>query len=325
MSNDILSILSSIGKIRIEKFKDIYDTLLKLESDKEEEDKTLYSYWDILNDLEALGHCEVDYENKYIYVCPPSFTLLPNRGTPQIILAGGRDLQLIKRLQNLADKNAEKIKVTLFNHPSKNLIFPLGILIEAKSKRILEQVTKRIRVEGNMNVPSCWSLLNQNPNIRDLIDSLSYKIESEPNWKNSTFCYNRLHFKSFDCIDKVKLVNYINPYSQQQQTWIWNGTQSSIIDRNWGRYAILHHYKTSVIMFDLLNQRLAVPSSVPLPIQLAKVLTLCSGYLPRTKLLYKSNGPLKEKTMITVYERIPEAIAIEISKKLGQTLLGSSL
>lgn len=311
-----------MGKIRIEKFKKVYDTLLKHEFGEDENERLHYSYFDVLNDLEMLGHCEVDYVSRQVCICPPSFALLPNRGMPKMVLAGGRSEDIINHLHRLAGKNADKLKVTLTDHSSaNNVIFPPVICVEAKSRHILKQVTERIRAEGNISVPASWSLLSMAPSIEGIMDSLEYHKEVEPNWKKRTFCNVQLRFRLFDCLDKIKLVNYTNSMSQQQKTWIWNGNQAATIERNWGRYAVLSHYKAKVLLFDEIKQRLAVPATVPLPKELAKVAVLCSGYLPRKKLLHRQMGKLGKEARVTVYEGISGEMALEISKKLGQTLL----
>ncbi|MDP7980344.1 hypothetical protein [Bacillus multifaciens] len=322
MSNDILSILSALGKINIEKFKKIYDILLRQEFGEDEEERLDYPYFNVLNDLEMLGHCEIDYISREIYVCPPSFALLPSRGIPKVVLAGGRSEKVIDHLYRLLKKNPDKLSVTTVDSAyAKNTVFPSTIYIEAKNQRILERIAEIIGAEGNFSVPACWTLLAAVPSIQEVMDSLKYNVEAELNWKKNIFCNIQLQFRQFHCSDKVKLINYTNPISQQQQTWIWNGKQAAKIDRNWGRYVLLAHYKIRVLLFDEINQSLAVPTTVPLPKELAKASALCSGYLPRDKALIKQVGKLNKGIRVTVYEGISNEMAVEISKKLGQNLV----
>ncbi|HDX9659955.1 TPA: hypothetical protein ROY05_004666 [Bacillus toyonensis] len=326
MSNDILSFLTALGNMSIDKFKGIYDVILRREFRGSEDECSIYPYFQLLSDLEMLGHCEVDYMNRKIYVCPPSFALLPSRGLPRIVLAGGRCEDTINHLYRLAKKNPEKLSVnTVESVFTENIIFPPAIYIEAKNQKILKKVVEIIGVEGNPNTPACWSLLAVVPDLHEVIDSLEYNIEIELNWRKNTFCNLQLQFKKIQCSDKVKLINYTNPMSLQQQTWLWNEKQAAKVDRYWGRYIVLAYYKMSVLMFDEINQRLAVPVTVPLPKEVAKVAALCSGHLPREKMLIKQVGNLARGTKVTVYGGVPKQIAIEICRKLGQDLIEYNL
>ncbi|PVC67983.1 hypothetical protein C2I27_15245 [Priestia megaterium] len=326
MSNDILSVLSVIGSIKFEKFREVYDILLKHNFDQDEQQRLLYSYYDLLSDLETLGHCEVDYVNRQIYICPPSFALLPSRGLPKIILAGSRSENMIKWLIRLGNKHSDKVNVTFSEHFStKNPLFPQLICIEAKSVGVLKKVTQGIRLEGNLKIAASWNLLAASPSINDINKSLIYNKVVEPNWKKKTFSHERLYFREFECPDEIKLVNYTNPISQQQYTWIWKGDKAAPIDRRWGRYTILNHYKTKIILYDQIKQRFAIPSILPLPQQLGRAATLCTGYLPRKKVLRKQVGDLPENTNITVYDGVTEFMALEISKKLDLNLLNANL
>ncbi|MBZ5752453.1 hypothetical protein [Metabacillus rhizolycopersici] len=326
MFDDILTVLSVIGSIKLEKFREVYDTLLKHRFNEDEQQRLLYSHNDVLRDLEALGHCEVDYSNRKIYICPPSFALLPSRGLPRIVLAGGRSEKMLKRLMKLVNKNSDKVSVILSDHLSvKNPLFPQTICIEAKSIGILKQVTERIGIEGNLEIPASWCLSIASPSVNDISKSLVYSELVEPNWKKAVFCYERLYFRQFECSDEIKLVKYKNPISQQQYTWIWNGNAAATIDRGWGRYVILNNHKSRMLLFDQVKQRFAIPSTMPLPKQLARAATLCTGFLPRKKAIRKQIGYLPRETNITVYEGVTEFIALEISKKLGLDLLETNL
>ncbi|TXC92642.1 hypothetical protein FS935_00045 [Metabacillus litoralis] len=326
MFDDILTVLSVLGSIKFEKFRDVCDTLLKHYFNDDEQQRLLYNYYDIMRDLEALGHCEVDYENRIIYICPPSFALLPRRGLPRIVLAGGRSELMLKRITKLVNKNYDKVRIIFSDQLSaKNPLFPKTICIEAKSTQILKQVTERIGIEGDLKTPASWNLSITAPSVNDIYESLVYSEQFEPNWKKEVFCHENLYFRQFVCTDEIKLVKYKNPISQQQYTWIWNGNAAAKIDRGWGRYVILSRYKTDILLFDQIKQRFAIPSTIPLPKDLARAVSLCTGSLPRKKELHKQLGYLPRNTNITVYEGVNNLIALEISRKLGLNLLEANL
>jgi len=326
MFDDILTVLSVMGKVTIKKFKEVYDILLKQMFNGDEQQRLEHSYYDILRELEAMGHCEIDYTKRQVLVCPPSFALLPIRGLPRIVLAGGRSEQMINSLIRLAKKNSDKINVEFIDVPTaKNALFPKSIFVEAKSIGILKQVVKKLKLEGDLEIPASYCLLGSSPSVSEVKNALTFNYADEPNWKKTVFCRNNLYFRQFECSDEIRLVKYTNPMSQQHYIWIWLKKNAAAIDISWGRYVILHHYKSKVLLFDSVRKRFAVPSILPLPKQLSKAAIFSTGFLPRNKILRKQVGNLNENMNITVYDGVSNTLAIEISKKLGIDLLEANL
>jgi hypothetical protein len=324
--DDILSVLSVMGKISFEKFKEIYEILLKNRFNEDEQQRLIYSHYDLLRDLEAMGYCEVDYVNRKVFICPPSFALLPCMGLPKIVLSGGRTDKIVSHLSRLASKNSDKININyLEQYSAKSPLFPKTIFVEAKSLSIIKQVVDKVGLEGNIETPASFHLTMSSPNVSEIINNLRFSEMIEPNWKSMVFCRGNLYFKQFNCSDEYKLINYTNPISQQQYTWIWNKKYAANIDRDWGRYAILHHFRKKILLFDPIKQRFAVPSTTPLPKQLSRAAIFSTGYLPRYKVLRKEIGNLHEDRNLTVYEGISESLALDISKKLGLELLEANL
>ncbi|TKH04820.1 hypothetical protein FC682_11825 [Peribacillus simplex] len=326
MSDDILTVLSVMGKVTIEKFREIFDILHKQNFNEDEQQRLVYTHNDILKDLEAMGHCEVDYSKRKVFVCPPSFALLPWRGLPKIVLTGGRSVGMVNHLLRLNEKNSDKMIVRFSDlTPTKNPLFPKKIIIEGKSIGTLKQVIEKLGIEGNLEIPASNCLSISSPSISEINNLLTYNKINEPNWKKAVFCREKLHFRQFDCLDEFKLVSYTNPMSQQQYTFIWYKDSAAVIDRQWGRYFVLQHYKTNILLFDPIKKRFAVPSTIPLPKQLARAAIFSTGNLPRYKILRKQVGTVSENINITVYDGVADTLALEISKKLGQELLEAKL
>lgn len=322
MSDDILSVLSVMGKISFEKFKEIYEILLKNYFNEDEQRRLLYSHYDLLRDLEALGYCEVDYLNRKIFICPPSFALLPIMGLPKIVLSGGRSDKIVNHLSRLASKNPDKININyLEQFSAKSPLFPKTIFVEAKSLSIIKQVVDKVGLEGNIEIPASSYLALSSPNVSEIINNLQFNEMVAPNWKTMVFCRENLYFKQFYCSDEYKLTNYTSPITQQQQTWIWIKNFAANIDRDWGRFVILNHFRKKILLFDSAKQRFAVPSTTPLPKQLSRAAIFSTGYLPRYKILRNEIGNLNKDRNLTVYEGVNKSLASEISKKLDLDLL----
>ncbi|MEH7379107.1 hypothetical protein V7138_01295 [Bacillus sp. JJ1533] len=326
MSIDILTVLSVMGKVSFEKFKEVYDILLKQMFNRDEKLVLEYSHYTILRELEAMGYCEIDYIKRQVLVCPPSFALLPIRGLPRLVLAGGRSIEMVNYITRLAKKNSDKINVSFVDVPTaKNALFPKSIFVEAKNIFILKQVVKKLKLEGNIEIPASYCLLGSSPSVSEVNNALIFNYADEPNWKKTVFCRENLYFRQFETFDEIRLVKYTNPMSQQHYTWVWFNKNAAAIDISWGRYLILHYYKSKVLLFDSVRKRFAVPAILPLPKQLYKAAIFSTGILPRNKILRKQIGNLNENMNITVFDCISDTIALEISKKLGLDLLEANL
>lgn len=324
MHNDILSIMSSMSKVKLDKYKIIYDTLLQQEFYNEE--GQVQPAYEMLNQLEALGHCEVDYSQREVYVCPPSFILLPHPGLPKAVYVGGRDETIIQMLEKRVMNRPDLFQYSANPQRGNEFsFFPSSYFITSTSKNYLKQLAEKIEVECNIESPPSWKLLSITPNLKKIKDSLNYVQTKEPNWKQSFFNHELLRFVSGSRNFDIKLVAYTNPITQQQKNWLWNGETAAEVDKNWGRYIVLNRYKLQVLLYDERKQKLGVPITLPFPKYLSRVATLCSGFIPIKKELFQEVGILKKGTLMLFYEQVPPTIANQLAIKLGQSLIESNL
>lgn len=323
MINDLLVAISTFGVVNFEKFRNILDTILiNLYGDNEELKKNT-NIFDVLYNLELLGYCEIDYNKRLIYTYPPTLIQIPSSGLPKTLLIGGRSNKLIHKLQRIGEKNSEKIDVYSKNIPGKaNEYFPESIFIETINKKYFNAVSEKTKINYVPNNPLSIILLEQSIDLNSYKDNLVSSDINEPNWLKKTFSPVNLFFSNdqdTDCLD-IKLINYTNPVTNQQHTWLWLRGKAYKLNRNWGRFIVLNYYRRNVLLYDNFKQRLALPQTIKLPKPFARAAALCSGFAPRNTQLYEDIGSIKLGTVVTVFEEVSPLIAESISNKLGQKL-----
>lgn len=279
--------------------------------------------YEFLSYLESLGHCEIDFKRRMVAICPPTVALIPSYGLPKAVLAGARDEETITRLSHLAS-NESNFQLTIAPASSDGNI-PQRILIEATSISILRQVSKKLEAVSILDWPVAWVLVQSAPSISDQLASLKYELRTEPDWNKRFFHYNSLSFNLSDDRADIRLGSYTNPYTQQQVTWLWNGEEAVELDRNWGRYIMLHHKKVSILLYDGTSNKLAVPVTVPLPRDFAKSVTMCSGLTSEKMELPQNAGILPQGSPVQVYDSVPYVVANELASKLGQRLVYTNI
>src|SRR5205807_5133460 len=125
---------------------------------------------------------------------------------------------------------------------------------------------------------------------------------------------------------QLYLASYKNPVNQQYVHWLWDKDRCAEVDREWGRYLILSALNCWIMPYDPKRFSLGVPSTVNLPILLARGLTLCTGRAARIHTTGKSScGSVPASTQLLVYDGVIPAIAESVSRKLGQKLVVADL
>jgi hypothetical protein len=87
MSDLLLYAVSTLGSMDISRFYMILNEIIRITRVRVPEELNLsYSRMQTLRFLDALGHCDYDYENHSISACPPNIVLLPHHGVPKVVL-----------------------------------------------------------------------------------------------------------------------------------------------------------------------------------------------------------------------------------------------
>ncbi len=99
MPERLLYSISARGKLSFINFSDSLNAIFSQVHKRFQVDMDFnYLKYQTLRFLDAMGHCEVDFEKRYIYVCPPSLILIPSFGLPKAILTGAAYSVLTGRL-----------------------------------------------------------------------------------------------------------------------------------------------------------------------------------------------------------------------------------
>lgn len=325
MSNNLLFALTSKGELRIEQFYEIFSSLCISEKVLNTIELSGFNVRSrIIRVLESLGHCEFDFEERKVFVCPPALAMLPSAGLSKAVLCGSRTPDLITELRNHVSQFSEESSFSIIPQKLYDVELPDCILIEAIDIAILEKIAKNLKIMWAANTPVAWQLINFSSSIKDLICNLKFMEESEINWPRRIFDSTSLSFSKNACGNnkRIKLVEYKNPTTKQIHHLLWRDKGCARTDRDWGRYIVLSETEKNVLLYDKKHRFLGVPSTVPLPPLLSRSLALCSGLGPFSARLSATNYSENDSgKQFMVYKNVIPQISEIISNKLNQTLI----
>ena len=281
---------------------------------------------EVVRSLESLGHCDFDFIGNRVYVAPPALVRLPCAGFPQAVLAGARSPQTLEQIKDICNSLGNHIKVE--SQPDDILsLIPRRITVQVEDIEELRKIADSLKIHFKEN-PAAWEILNFSSSLQDYLATCKWSRDTELNWQRQTFNTNSLQFDSpQDTETNIRLSQYKNPKRNTQNYYFWRDGQSTEIDRDWGRYAVLSAKHINILVYDKRKFMMVVPIGAKLPFLLERALTLCSGwYVPEyreridflAKLLPKVKG-------FSLFQAIPPQIAEMAAAKLSQTLIIQSL
>lgn len=323
MPEQLLQSIGTLGRMSLEKFYSIFDAIqLRIRPDSE------VNLQDIrrrsIRFLDALGHCEFDFDKRQVFARPPIFVTLPTSGLPKSVLTGTRTPRILSKLKEFEKCNSEDVSLINVQQVSHDYLIPSAIIIEAVNYQLLHDISQVAGINCNLTQPASWSLVNFSAEIYFVRDSLNFEIYRDLNWYKETFSTETLKFSKFRGRQNTsELISYINPISQQRYHLLWDGNNAAEVDRDWGRYIILANHGKNILLYDERRHVLAVPSTVPLPRILGRAAALCSGLAPEHANLAEASTKvgLPKNHFVDVYYSIPPVIARIIAKKLSQDLI----
>lgn len=325
MFDELLYALSTLGEASFEKYCDVVDILYREWLPGEDENFNKYKYLrhSLIRLLESLGHCEYHSEKRKIFVCPPTLILLPAGGFPKAVLAGARSKPMVSRLAKYQRLKTNRIDLKEIPQKYGQIPFPNVVYIEATNKQYLIEAAREANIDTCLEVPAAWALVNFSAGIKEVEKDLFYEEKSEPYWAKRFFSPSDLSFKPFsgELEERVRLISYKDPRTQQHHHYLWEGKAATAIDREWGRYLYLAKRNIKIILYDYRMQRLAMPSTVPLPRLLARAATLCTGHVPLASQLNRNIVGISAEKPIDIYSGITPPLAKLISEKLSQDLI----
>ncbi|MFA6371070.1 MAG: hypothetical protein WCW68_00445 [Methanothrix sp.] len=324
MHEELLQTISSLGHMSLEKFYSAFDAIqLRRNQDKDVDLHEIRRR--SIRFLDALGHCEFDFDKRRVFACPPVLVRLPSSGLPQAVLAGARTDLIMKKLKEFEKCNSGDVFLRIIPQIGLDYLLPSAIIVEALSFEHLQNLSQYSKIASCLDQPASWSLVNFSCGLEDIFETLSFETRDDRNWEDNkeTFSYENLRFSKYESRkDPIKLVSYINRINQQRFHLFWDNNRAAEVDRDWGRYILLSKFGRRALLYDKHRHILAVPSSVPLPRLLSRAAALCSGIAPEHAYLSgRSNQGLPEGQSMDVYRSISPPIAQIIAMKLSQELI----
>jgi hypothetical protein len=331
--NDIDSLLVSFLTIKgISNVKDYYEAFesvyLKRFNPEEIESHSIelsrLKRWS-LNYLDYMGILDYEYSTKRIVVNPPKFLLIPTRGGRKVLLIGGRTSELTTKIGMEAEKEGLKLSIEPKDSSLTPFILPPAIIIygfdESSGNNIelrFKSVAEACSISFDPDKLPQFRLAEFSGNIDEYTNQLTPDTRfDDSGWPARVFDFELFGFIPVDTqnIDKsFSLVEYrLTEYSFRHRLWI-NGAPYPV-NKNWGRYIILNHFRKEIIFNDRERDIIAIPAALPLPRLISEAMTLFSGKAPK-RIFLEINGI---RTWFNVYENIPPIFATNYFRKVGQT------
>lgn len=286
--------------------------------------------------LEALGHCNLDFEggDSTIYTRRPSLDRLPTGGSPRAVLTGARSMETTSLLAAARKKIGPEL-VHLDSDPaSSDLPFiPLRIEVQASDESILQEVASEIGLPYQ-SVPSALQVSGSLGTIEEYLDSLSEPRTGElENWPGRrTYHPEVFRFRQRERgQDKLRLVLYRHPHTGEKRYFLFRGDKRKEINREWGRYAVLRETPLRPLVYDSQKMLVAIPNGARLPGLQARALALCSGYAPeffeasKVSISSRLQVPRPEQFGYHVYRWVDPRITRAVAESLDQTPLEAKL
>jgi hypothetical protein len=322
-SDQLLYVVSAKNEMSWASFKEAFNYLYTLQVDSidRERDGIKSKRFQTVRALDALGHCDFDFNENKVYAAPPVLVRLPCAGFPQAILTGARSPQTIEKLSDACKSIGHHINLEVTEQPGEFVLVPRRVAVQAEDVGELEAIAKSLGI-AFMETPSAWSLLHFAASVDDYSATLQWSNDPElTTWKRQTFDPNSLQFLSLQETD-IRLSQYSHPSRNIQTHYLWQDGRCTEIDRDWGRYVVLKALRRNVLVYDQRRFIMAVPIGAKLPGLLERVLTLCSGYVAT----FVERLPFSPEIRgFNLFRAIPPQIAEMTVNKLGQTVSIHSL
>ena len=283
-----------------------------------------YNQFDVLDRrqsirfLDSLGYVDYDFSTGKIFILPPKLVAIPSTEGKKAILLGARDENLINMVNRYCFNNPTiaAFAVKPKENQTKYLI-PDTIIFKSNDMSEFEALAQILNIEFDRTYT-----LKLKAFIPDLRQYETHTIAqgSVESWERhglakKVFNSNTLVFESNILYEKDYTLTECRPkYTPEFGIWINNLYYAT--DKNWGRYLLVDHesrkakgyeanklYSESIHIY--FNQDvLAIPSALPLPILISRLMCQLSGIPPEFKKLDLHNEP----RWYLVYRSIPSIL-----------------
>ncbi|KUO74507.1 MAG: hypothetical protein APF77_18420 [Clostridia bacterium BRH_c25] len=319
MSLDLLNVISTRGEISIEEFRKIVNELCLKDAD---DNVSLKEYSiQLLYYLDALGHCEFDFESRKVFACQPVLALLPGTGSLNVVLAGARGSQMMKKIKEIEENYKDCLSIHIIKQEREGIVLPDTVLFEALDESVFNEIASILSVQYAGKIPVAWVIANGSCDIRESFDRTEEHMGKRLNWTCRRFNPYKLFFQKYISDDILpQLLEYTNPISQKKIYLYISDDYVKKVERDWGRYHLLNKLGKHILLYDDKKYVLAVPSYVPLPRLLTRALTLCSGHATYKQSLICDMYGLYKGLPVDIYKGVTVSMAELVASKVGQGL-----
>ncbi len=331
--DSLLYFLSTKKDCSINDFYDVFEYLYNIYSKSEKTFENLHNAKkNSLYYYSYLGFIECYYDTREIHVCPPQMFLIPTKYGRKAILTGAREKDLIEKLISVAKERNISFNFKKHSDIKNEFLLPNIITLHSVSNDSRIDENNLIKLSKDCNIP-----LNNNEFIQIGFLLTSSSVDEYRNyvlqnletdkedyqWGRYIFNPDKLSFQpnsNSDFNKNLSLVEYRLDFKLNQKLWLSNRCYK--IDKNWGRFLVLKRMGKNIILYDGQTEILAIPTSIPLPLLLAKSIIMLSGEIPER--IYIQTG--KNGFFYYIFKNIPELIAKQLSNvKLGQEIIIQNL
>jgi hypothetical protein len=322
MSEDLIYAMSTRGSVTFEEFNLLFRMVYAPGLADRKDSMDIDIRRQLIRLLDSLGYCEFDFGARRVYMCEPSFVLLPSYGLPKAVFTGARTPQLIKKIKENVRPSKDKMMIHYVSQNTFEFAMPALVYIEAVNIEAIKNLADKCSIAADLDQPAAWSLASFSVSSDEILKTANLRPFAGLNWKRRVFCADRLVFSGQESNpqESMTLVEYKNPISQQSKHMLMINDSAAEIDRDWGRYIALSNKKKQIILYNEKLQKLIVPVTVPMPRLLARSVALCTGLAPKITTILAKIGDIPPNHPVYVYSGVPGIVAEFLARKLGQDI-----
>lgn len=312
--NILLKWLIAVKECDIKKYNQAFETILH-DTFEGEQLRVQERRKSSINILDYLGYVDYNYADDKIFTLPPKLISIPCNGGRKALLIGGRDEKLINEMIEYCSNSNNLISMSIKKQSEKNLqmLIPDSIIFESNSSKEFENIANNFEIKFDE-----WYILKLKEIIPALVHYEGFIKEkgSSESWEKYGLDRNVLNketlkFEPVTVLAKEYSLTECRPsYIPEYGLWI-NETYFSV-DKNWGKYLIIHHYaekvyhhgdyyaKPGLIYYN--SNTIAIPASLPLPKLISRLFLQISGAAPD----FKQLNFIRKDVWYNVYRDMPD-------------------
>lgn len=322
MSEDLIYAMSTRGSVTFEEFNSLFRMVNAPGVSDRKDTIDIDIRRQFIRLLDSLGYCEFDFGARRVFMCDPSFVLLPSYGLPKALFVGARTPQLINKIKENVRPSKDKMMIHYVSQNTFEFAIPALFYIEAVDIEAIKGLAEKCGITAELDQPASWSLASFSVSSDEVMKTANFRPFAGLNWRRRVFCVDKLVFsgQESNLQASMPLVEYKNPINQQNRHLLVESDSAAEIDRDWGRYIVLSNNKKRVILYNEKLQKLITPVTVPMPRLLARAVSLCTGLAPKITIILARIGDIPSNHPVYVYPGVPGIVAELLARKLGQDI-----